>query len=367
MDFSRYGETVAVSNSLRSYLNLETYHRTDSDVDQWLKENDIHRIAVLLVDALGTSVLKKHLNDDSFLLSHMYKSITPVFPPTTSASTTSIRTGKMPCETGWLGWNQYFKEKDDNIILFLNRSQYGNQEYPGFSYKALPVRFTEDELGEQGDSIWPGWAEKNACSTYEDMWKKIIETDRNESKKYVYAYWDQLDTLMHREGPSSKKTNVYVKQLDIITEKYASQLSEHTGLIILADHSQVDVHAENIRKHTELCSCFRHLPALEPRTAAFYIKEEKKDFFAKEFLRLYGNDFDLYTEEEVIDKQIFGTGKIHPRFEEFIGDYLAIAKGRVSFLYGSDREVKGDHAGGSEEEAMIPLILYVNKEKKAYE
>ena len=137
MDFSRYGETVAVSNSLRSYLNLETYHRTDSDVDQWLKEKDIHRIAVLLVDALGTSVLKKHLNDDSFLLSHMYKSITPVFPPTTSASTTSIRTGKMPCETGWLGWNQYFKEKDDNIILFLNRSQYGNQEYPGFSYKAL--------------------------------------------------------------------------------------------------------------------------------------------------------------------------------------------------------------------------------------
>lgn len=367
MDFSRYGETVAVSNSLRSYLHLKTYHSTDDDVDQWLKKNDIRKIIVLLVDAMGTSVLKRHLNEDSFLLSHMFKSITPVFPPTTSASTTSIRTGLMPCETGWLGWNQYFQEKDDNIILFLNRSQYKNNVYPGFSYETLPVSFTEDELGDGGTSIWPGWAEKNACSTFEDMWKKIIETERNEDIKYVYAYWDQLDTLMHREGPSSEQTHDYVKKLDRMTSEYASQLSKHTGLIILADHSQVDVHAENIKKHEELCSCFRHLPGLEPRTAAFYIKEDKKDFFVKEFKRLYGNDFDLYTKEEVMDKQIFGTGNVHLRFEEFIGDFLAIAKGSVSLLYGSDREVKGDHAGGSDEEAMVPLILYTNKEKKENE
>lgn len=363
MDFRCYGETVAVSNSLRTYLHLKTYHSTDADVDQWLKKYDIRKIIVLLVDAMGTSVLKKHLSADSFLLSHMYKSITPVFPPTTSASTTSIRTGKMPCETGWLGWNQYFKEKDDNIILFLNKSQYGDQLYPGYSYKALPVSFTEDELGEHGTSVWPGWAEKNACSTYEDMWKKIIGTDRNEDIKYVYAYWDKLDSLMHKFGPSSKETNIYVNELDRITAKYAGCLEKHTGLFILADHSQLDVSAENIKKHVELCSCFRHLPALEPRTAAFYIKEEKKDCFVKEFIRLYGNDFDLYTKEEVIEKQIFGTGNVHPRFEGFIGDYLAVAKGRISLLYGSDREVKGDHAGGSEEEAMVPLVLYVNKDK----
>lgn len=366
MDFSRYGETVAVSNSLRSYLHLKTYHSTDADVDQWLKKNNIRKIIVLLVDAMGTSVLKKHLDDDSFLLSHMHKSISPVFPPTTSASTTSIRTGKMPCETAWLGWDQYFKEQDDNIILFLNRSQYVDQTYPNFSYETLPVSFTEDELGGQGISVWPEWAEKNACSTYEDMWKKIIETDRNDDSKYVYAYWDYLDTLMHRTGPFSEKTHAYVNELDRITAKYASQLNKHTGLVILADHSQIDVHAENIQKHADLCSCFRQLPALEPRTAAFYIKEEKKDFFAKEFLRLYGSDFDLYTKEEVIEKHIFGTGSVHPRFEEFVGDYLAIAKGNVSLLYGVNKEVRGDHAGGSDEEAMVPLILYVNKEK-AYE
>lgn len=364
MDFKRYGQTVAISNSIRKYFSLPVYHDTDTDMDTWLNKNEIERIVVILIDALGTSVLKKHLKKDSFLLSHLLKSVTPVFPPTTTASTTSIRTGKMPCETGWLGWNQYFKEKDDNVILFLNKSQYGSNVYPDFSYEALPVHFIEDELENEGTSFWPGWSVNNPCKTYEDMWKRIIETDHSKNKKYVYAYWDQLDSLMHRVGPSSKETYACVNELEEITERYVSRLDKHTGLVILADHSQVDIHGEDLKKHAELCSCFRHLPGLEPRTAAFYIKEGKKEFFVKEFTRLYGNAFDLYTKKEVLEKKIFGTGDLHLRLEEFTGDYLAIARGNVSLLYDTDREVRGDHAGGSEEEAMVPLILYVNKGKE---
>ena len=47
------------------------------------------------------------------------------------------------------------------------------------------------------------------------------------------------------------------------------------------------------------------------------------------------------------------------RMHEFIGDYLAIAKGNISLLYGAEEKtVKGDHAGGRKEEAIVPLILY---------
>jgi hypothetical protein len=40
----------------------------------------------------------------------------------------------------------------------------------------------------------------------------------------------------------------------------------------------------------------------------------------------------LLSKQEVLTKKLFGTGKVHPRFEEFWGDYLAIAISDVSIL-----------------------------------
>lgn len=358
MKFEEYGQTVRVTGSLRSYLGLPVYHGTDETVDAWLKEHHFKKLIVFLIDAMGTSVLEKHLSEDDFLKKHMVKSVSTVFPPTTSAATTAIRTGKYPCETGWLGWNQYFKEKDDNIILFLNRSQYGEGTYPNFSYEALPVSFTEQQLKEDGDSVWPGWSGHNPCSTFEDMWKKLIEMDEKETGKYIYAYWDAFDTLMHRQGPSSFETKQQLREISSLCERYASKLSETTGLVIIADHSQIDVEKKHLDDHPEIVECFEHLPALEPRTIGFYIREEKKEFFVRRFMEVYGHDFDLYTKKEVFEKQIFGNGETHERLSEFTGDFVAIAKGTVSLTYHNSKTVKGDHAGGLEEEAMVPLILY---------
>ena len=358
MEASFYGKTLRVSGSLRKHCGLQAYHGTDETVDAWLKENNIRRTVVLLVDAMGTSVLNKHLSGDDFLLKHMAESVSSVFPPTTTASTTSIRTGKEPSENGWLGWNQYFREVDDNIILFMNRGQYSHVSYPDTVSKALPVIFTEDELGDEGDSIWPGWSQHNPCPTFEDMWKKIIEIDQKGTMKYVYAYWDQFDTWMHYNGPSDSSSGEQLRLINDICETYASKLRKDTGLIILADHSQVDVTKKDIEDHPELVECFSHMPGLETRTVAFYIKDEKRDVFPSLFEKAYGDDFDLYTQGQVCDMKLFGE---HPcqRMHEFIGDYLAVAKGNISLTYQAmGKTVKGDHAGGLEEEAMVPVILY---------
>ena len=218
MESGFYGQTLKVSGSLRKHCGLPVYHDTDETVDLWLQSNQIDKVVVLLIDAMGTSVVQKHLNDDAFLRKYMVKSITSVFPPTTTASTTSIRTGKTPAENGWLGWNQYFHEVDDNIILFLNRGQYSHMAYPYVVSKALPVVFTEDELGDTGDSIWPGWSVHNPCQTFEDMWKKIISISLHENRKYVYAYWDQFDTWMHRNGPSDVSTGEKLREINAVCE-----------------------------------------------------------------------------------------------------------------------------------------------------
>lgn len=75
MDFSRYGEVVRVTGSLRSHLNLPVYHGTDPDVDEWIRENRIERVIVLLIDAMGTSILKRHLTENSFFLSFSHAKV----------------------------------------------------------------------------------------------------------------------------------------------------------------------------------------------------------------------------------------------------------------------------------------------------
>ena len=53
------------------------------------------------------------------------KSITSVFPPTTTAATTSMLSGLNPNEHGWLGWDLYFKKEDlfksDTIESYIQR------------------------------------------------------------------------------------------------------------------------------------------------------------------------------------------------------------------------------------------------------
>ena len=69
---------LQVSGSLFHYFGIDRGHGTDQDVDAWLK-NKPSCIVALLIDAMGTSILEKHLPKDAFLRKHMRKSVSTVF------------------------------------------------------------------------------------------------------------------------------------------------------------------------------------------------------------------------------------------------------------------------------------------------
>lgn len=360
MNWNEYGQIIGVNNAIRKYLKNECYHKPNSTVLNWLTENKFKHIVVLLIDALGVSILKKH-SPNGFFLNNMKEELTTVFPPTTSAATTSLRNGLYPNETAWLGWNEYFKEKDDNIILFLNKSQYYKKNYPNYSYESLPIQFLDRE--ENSTSVWPNWGECNPSKDFKDLLNNILIQCKNPNINYIYGYYDALDTYMHINGPSFIGSKNMVLEIEKDVENFSKKLPQDTGLIVIADHSQIDVTSNHLDAHSDLLETFSHLPALEPRTIAFYIKEDKREFFKKRFNEIYGNSFKLYTHDEVIQEEIFGSGNNHPRLEEFIGDYLAIATSDISLVYNSNKKCRGDHAGGLKEEAIIPLILYSNNKQ----
>lgn len=358
MEFNSYGEIVKVSNSLRKYYGLNTYHPTDPITDEWLNKNNYRCVITLLIDAMGSSILYKHLDENGFFLSHNKKDITTVFPPTTSAATTSFRNGKMPIENGWLGWNQYFEEVDDEVILFFSKGQYTGLEYPEFINTALPVSEMGDELhaiGVNSDTVWPGWSKHNPSQSFQDLLNHTKKIANQTNMHYIYAYWDQFDTLMHRVGTNDSSVKEVLMDLEKRCEEFSKTLADDCGLMIIADHSQIDVYQKDISKEKELLSCLNHLPTLEPRTISFSVKEEYKDKFIQLFHQ-FTNEYQLYTKDEVIEKQMFGRGIPHKRSMEFIGDFIAVATSNLQIIYG-DKKVRADHAGGMKEEAMIPLIL----------
>ena len=113
---------VNVANSILKHYELETYHEPIDELVNRMKP--YKKIVVLLFDGMASSLLKRHLKEDSFLRQHVFREIDSIFPPTTVAATNALRSGRYPKETLWLGWSQYFKELKMNIDVFTNRETF---------------------------------------------------------------------------------------------------------------------------------------------------------------------------------------------------------------------------------------------------
>ena len=81
------------------------------------------------------------------------------------------------------------------------------------------------------------------------------------------------------------------------------------------------------------------------------------EIFVSLFNKYFGNDFDLYAKEEVIESKLFGDGKENIIFKDALADYLAIAKTNKTLLYNGNEILKSHHAGYTDDEILVPLII----------
>ena len=101
---------------------------------------------------MGSRILDRHLTNNEFFISNRLKEITTVFPATTTAATTSMRTGLNPKEHGYLGWNVYIKQIDETISLFLNTkkgTEEISQKFLKNKDKLFKAKSIVEEINEQ--------------------------------------------------------------------------------------------------------------------------------------------------------------------------------------------------------------------------
>lgn len=353
-----------VINAIRKYEGLETYMQIDEAVYKWLCERQFRQVQLVLVDGMGADLIERHAQEGGFLKRYKTRDVETVYPPTTVAATTAIQCGKTPLETGWLGWQQYFAEIDHYLVPFLNRDYYTNEmiSTPDYAYQAIPTVTIQNELiskGVKATEVYPAFR-PDGCKSFEEMCERLVELSQDKELRYLYAYWDKFDSLMHSIGVDDPKTVEALHDIDCQLEKLEKGLAEDVAVIVIADHSQIDTKIWYMNDYPKLCEMFELKPSIEPRTINFKIKPEFHEDFKKMFNEIYGDFFDLYTRQEVLDKNLFGPYQENATGLRFIGDFIACATSDIALFYNEERDVDmiGNHAGMTEAEMMIPLICF---------
>jgi len=364
--FPDYNNSILnFSCSILKHFKIDIKHNSLPEVDNILTKN-FQNIVVILLDGLGINILEKHLKPTDFLRKHLFKEYSSIYPPTTTASTTSIMSGLAPIEHGWLGWDVYFKQEDKIVTCFRNTFAGTDTVAADYSIanKYLPYKDIATLINEKGSGdaeiIFPWLLEKpgdldNWILKIKNRCKK--KSDTKENPKFTYAYWEQPDGALHEFGSNHPTVHESVLELNKKIEQLCSEL-ENTLVFITADHGHIDIERNFIEEnYPDIAEMLIRPTSLEPRAISFYVKEEFIHDFKNKFLEYFEKDYLLYTKEEVFKNHLFGYGTEHKNLTG-IGDFIAIAKGTKTLFWNKNTHpFKSHHAGITEEEMKIPLIV----------
>lgn len=366
---NNYNECLTnLACSIRKYFELTYRHNTLSYIDEILEREKPNNVVLMLLDGMGSNIIDRALDKDSFFIKNRLKKITTVFPATTTAATTSMRTGLNPVEHGMMGWNTYIYPIDKTITLFMGtekESKEVSEEFNKVKDKLLTKSISE-ELNEVGKykslELFP-FPAGNAIvyNNLDEMMNIILEETSKEGKKFIYAYNDEPDHTMHEYGPDSKEARDLILERNNKVEKLSENLRD-TLLIVIADHGHIKVDNIFLNDYKEILNMMERTTSLEPRAVSFKIKDEYKELFPDVFNKNFGDYFTLYTKEDVRDSHLFGDGVENDLFDKALGDYLAIGdKSNKCLLTDGDKPLYSQHAGYTEDEIEVPLILKLKK------
>jgi predicted AlkP superfamily pyrophosphatase or phosphodiesterase len=194
------------------------------------------------------------------------------------------------------------------------------------------------------------------------MHRKIKKLCSSENPKFILAYHNQPDHISHNSGCRSRKLRRTLKKINRRTKSLCRKLKD-TLVIISADHGHIDI--DNyfyLEEFSELNDCLLRPPSIESRAVSIFVKPGTNERFRTAFERILGSEFILFSKDEIFEKKLFGVGKPHPKSLDFIGDFIAVAKGTSLLMYRTpDQKVNkyflSHHAGLTGAEMAVPLIL----------
>ena len=361
--------------SILKYYNVETNHKSLEKLDKELQKK-YKNVVFMILDGMGEHILTP-ISPEGYFKQNELECVTSVYPSTTTAALTTYYSGKTPYETGWIAWSQYFKEYGRALDMLKHRESYKGEDIKGAKIDVFKEIVNYIPIFEQIEKASPNVKAYELEPTYTDKRaKRSIRADNideiieniemlceNPGEKFILAYCDNPDGLLHKFGTDSIEVSDYIKETEQKIEKMCKELDEDTIVIISADHGHKNIEkAYTMLDYPEIQECLILPPSLESRTVAFWVKEDMRRQFEEKFNSVFGEEFLLMTKEEFLQKNLLGFGKKHPKIDDFIGNYIALSISssiiRIETFWADGKPVKkSTHCGLTKEEMEVPVIV----------
>jgi hypothetical protein len=338
------------------------------------------QVLLLVVDGLGWNYLNR-VGAGGHLHSHCLGSLTSVAPPTTAAAIPMFFTAAPPARHGFTGWFTWLRELGCVSAVLPYVTRHGHlplgDKSPGPLELSqcepitnrLPVACHVISPRHIAHSVFNrGFSGSAEIHPYDDMNGFFcIVRDTLQSgagRKYVHAYWADLDTIAHVHGIGSDEARQQLEQFDHYFGQLLQELrGTDTAVVVTADHGFVDVPSERVVRmgdHPELADCLSLPLCGEPRMAYCYVKPGRQEQLERYVNSELAEQMTLSASQDLIDQGLFGPGPTHPQLAHRVGDCTLLLKENYMIkdhLPGEhDFELIGMHGGLSEDELYVPLV-----------
>lgn len=338
------------------------------------------RVAVVMVDGLGKSVLKRYGGHAPFLRSVLDRdsaTLQSAFPTTTAASLSSLGTGLEPGRHGLVGYDVL----DPGRNTVINQLGGWDPQTDPLAWQPEPTVF-ERLAGSAVEPVTvslPAFAD-SALTKASLRGSRFVggttlharfqhARDQLHGAKgpvLLYLYLNELDKAGHQHGTGSEKWLHALEEIDGAARRLSQSVPKDTVLALTGDHGMVDVPEPGRIDYSTmpaLVDGVQHT-AGEPRFVQLHFAADAGPAIRERTTAAWGAAFGdhawILTREQAIDAGWFGTttARVAPR----IGDLLVAAHGPLA-LYDGRRaapaafEMVGHHGSPTRSEREVPLLL----------
>lgn len=353
-------------------------------------------IILVLLDALAYRRLENWLAEEKTLGWHQLREngvlapLTSICPSTTCAAITSYWTDSAAIEHGVMGYEMWLKEFGITANMIEHkpityRSRGGGLSLAGFDPENfLPVHSISSRFANQGiethafqhfaiinsglSQMFMGGAERHPIATAPDLWISIRELleSRPATRKYIWAYWGQLDGTSHLHGPDSERARAeflsFSRAFDThFLDKLDPSLKKNTLVILTADHGQIttDPGADeyDLSNHPRFTEMLHLLPTGENRLAYLHVKPGNIEKVKEYIDQAWPEKFAVFETETTLEANLFGSGRAHPGVRDRLGDLIVAAREDAFWWWANKpNPLIGRHGGLSPEEMIVPFL-----------
>lgn len=339
----------------------------------------VRAAALLLVDGLGTELLRAHAADAPFLAGLPDAGpLTAGFPSSTSISLTSLGTGLPPGAHGMVGIT--LRAGAGELLDTLKWTSYNcgkpvdlRERFPPEQVQPLPTALeravadgvhvatvTKREFRGSGltQAALRG-GEFRGVQALGDLAAEVITALNGPGRRLCYGYHADLDALGHLYGPGSLPWRLQLAQIDHLAALIAEHLPSDALLAVTGDHGMVAIDRRfDADTHPDL----QHGVALlggDPRSRHVYTHPGAAPEVLATWREVLGPHAWVASREQAVAEHWFGPLSDH--VADRIGDVVVAMRGTAAVIRSTAEArlsgLPGQHGSLSAEEQYVPLLL----------